>query len=127
MLNSLLSNVCFLGSVLAVFLSQRLVQADDSNPENEVIINATFNNVADGLLEQFSLHTNGIGNPAWNNATGQASMATNQNSVGTVGCVSNGSFDGSLQSELTASFTICLLYTSPSPRDRTRSRMPSSA
>ena len=24
-------------------------------------------------------------------------------------------------------FTICLLYTSPSPRDRTRSRMPSSA
>ena len=106
MLNSLLSNVCFLGSVLAVFLSQRLVQADDSNPENEVIINATFNNVADGLLEQFSLHTNGIGNPAWNNATGQASMATNQNSVGTVGCISNGSFDGSSHSELTASFTI---------------------
>ena len=26
-----------------------------------------------------------------------------------------------------ASFEICLLYTSPSPRDRTRSRMPSSA
>ena len=25
------------------------------------------------------------------------------------------------------SFTACLLYTSPSPRDRTRSRMPSSA
>ena len=24
-------------------------------------------------------------------------------------------------------YTICLLYTSPSPRDRTRSRMPSSA
>ena len=24
-------------------------------------------------------------------------------------------------------FTVCLLYTSPSPRDRTRSRMPSSA
>ena len=24
-------------------------------------------------------------------------------------------------------FTLCLLYTSPSPRDRTRSRMPSSA
>ena len=28
---------------------------------------------------------------------------------------------------LTAQFTTCLLYTSPSPRDRTRSRMPSSA
>ena len=26
-----------------------------------------------------------------------------------------------------ASMTLCLLYTSPSPRDRTRSRMPSSA
>ena len=26
-----------------------------------------------------------------------------------------------------AGFIICLLYTSPSPRDRTRSRMPSSA
>jgi len=29
--------------------------------------------------------------------------------------------------EFTVGFTICLLYTSPSPRDRTRSRMPSSA
>ena len=28
---------------------------------------------------------------------------------------------------LSAEFLICLLYTSPSPRDRTRSRMPSSA
>ena len=28
---------------------------------------------------------------------------------------------------LAALFTYCLLYTSPSPRDRTRSRMPSSA
>ena len=39
----------------------------------------------------------------------------------------------SLQSDLTNNsnqlkmFQICLLYTSPSPRDRTRSRMPSSA
>ena len=31
-----------------------------------------------------------------------------------------------LMCELSA-FNICLLYTSPSPRDRTRSRMPSSA
>ena len=30
-------------------------------------------------------------------------------------------------SELTAKYNTCLLYTSPSPRDRTRSRMPSSA
>ena len=27
----------------------------------------------------------------------------------------------------TAIYSVCLLYTSPSPRDRTRSRMPSSA
>ena len=31
------------------------------------------------------------------------------------------------RSELAARYTSCLLYTSPSPRDRTRSRMPSSA
>ena len=30
-------------------------------------------------------------------------------------------------SETQYEFTVCLLYTSPSPRDRTRSRMPSSA
>ena len=29
--------------------------------------------------------------------------------------------------DLKEGFTTCLLYTSPSPRDRTRSRMPSSA
>ena len=32
-----------------------------------------------------------------------------------------------LQAQVTAQLTACLLYTSPSPRDRTRSRMPSSA
>ena len=106
MMNSLLSSVCFLSSVLTVFLSPCLLQADDTAAGSQVIIDATFNNVADGTLEEFSLHTNGIGNPAWNNATGQASMSTNQTSVGTVGCVSNGSFDGSLHSELTASFSI---------------------
>ena len=31
------------------------------------------------------------------------------------------------QRKLTKAIKICLLYTSPSPRDRTRSRMPSSA
>ena len=33
----------------------------------------------------------------------------------------------SVKNEIVISFDICLLYTSPSPRDRTRSRMPSSA
>mgnify|MGYP007111971220 CR=1 FL=1 len=36
------------------------------------------------------------------------------------------SLDALLQTPLNL-FTACLLYTSPSPRDRTRSRMPSSA
>ena len=34
--------------------------------------------------------------------------------------------DFAIQGEYSGSY-ICLLYTSPSPRDRTRSRMPSSA
>ena len=34
---------------------------------------------------------------------------------------------GSLSNETISNVYICLLYTSPSPRDRTRSRMPSSA
>ena len=35
--------------------------------------------------------------------------------------------DSSGLGELVSSFTACLLYTSPSPRDRQKSRMPSSA
>ena len=38
-----------------------------------------------------------------------------------------GSGAGLLASEMAAEVGACLLYTSPSPRDRTRSRMPSSA
>ena len=34
---------------------------------------------------------------------------------------------GDIEAIVDDSFNICLLYTSPSPRDRTRSRMPSSA
>ena len=34
---------------------------------------------------------------------------------------------GSGDNYFTATLLVCLLYTSPSPRDRTRSRMPSSA
>ena len=49
---------------------------------------------------------------------------------------SGGTYDGKLNANEVADLTeamstagidICLLYTSPSPRDRTRSRMPSSA
>ena len=40
--------------------------------------------------------------------------------------VDGASNDGTLEA-LSALDTNCLLYTSPSPRDRTRSRMPSSA
>ena len=44
--------------------------------------------------------------------------------------IDNGEFVsvvGSNGSGKTSMLNICLLYTSPSPRDRTRSRMPSSA
>ena len=80
--------------------------ADDSVPSNEVLIDATFNGVADGTLEEFSLISNNIGGPAWNNATGQASMSVNATSNGTTGCVSDGTFDGGMYSEITATFTI---------------------
>ena len=36
-------------------------------------------------------------------------------------------FASRLQAGIVPTFASCLLYTSPSPRDRTRSRMPSSA
>ena len=39
----------------------------------------------------------------------------------------NFSIDGCCFNSTTGAFYCCLLYTSPSPRDRTRSRMPSSA
>jgi len=58
------------------------VVADDSVPGNEVLIDATFNNIPDGTLEAFRLISNNIGNPAWNNATGQASMSVNAASNG---------------------------------------------
>ena len=50
-----------------------------------------------------------------NNLTGKISQV--------LGAVVDVEFDG----ELPAIMNACLLYTSPSPRDRTRSRMPSSA
>ena len=36
-------------------------------------------------------------------------------------------FFNSTKQSLSSHYWVCLLYTSPSPRDRTRSRMPSSA
>ena len=38
-----------------------------------------------------------------------------------------GKVDVDSNQEFAAKYGVCLLYTSPSPRDRTRSRMPSSA
>ena len=93
--------------LLTLFFSPCLLYADDTQSANSVLlIDATFNNVADGTLEEFSLVTNGFGSPQWDNATGQASMSADDNSNGTTGSVSNGSFAGNLFSEITASFTI---------------------
>ena len=49
-----------------------------------------------------------------------AAMAAELGSHGASTVYSTGPIDGKLMG-------VCLLYTSPSPRDRTRSRMPSSA
>ena len=55
----------------------------------------------------------------------------NQNVTGNItasGTVTGGAFSGPLTGNVTGTASnACLLYTSPSPRDRTRSRMPSSA
>ena len=51
------------------------------------------------------------------------------NLVATVNWETEGDMDvyGAVYGTLTVIHDYCLLYTSPSPRDRTRSRMPSSA
>ena len=41
--------------------------------------------------------------------------------------LANGTQPVEMEAEVSEHLTACLLYTSPSPRDRTRSRMPSSA
>ena len=58
---------------------------------------------------------------------GAAKVVWSSNSDTTTGCVSVTGLDASCTAYYFGFFAICLLYTSPSPRDRTRSRMPSSA
>ncbi|MBK1854962.1 sulfatase-like hydrolase/transferase [Verrucomicrobiaceae bacterium 5K15] len=70
------------------------------------LIDASFNNINDGLQENFSSLNNGVGNPTWNNANGEASMTVDEASSGAMGCVSDGSFDGSAYGKFTATFVI---------------------
>ncbi len=97
---TLVTSLSLLGASLLV------TSAAFINPASEVIINATFNNTVDGLREDFNLISNSIGNPSWNNATGQAAMSIDEASNGAVGCVSGSSFNGALFSTITASITI---------------------
>lgn len=93
----------------ALFLfgpSLQRVSASSITPASETIIDATFNDTTDGQLEDFSVISNSIGDPSWNNATGQASMSTDQASSGAVGCVSKSSFNGGDFTAITASATI---------------------
>ena len=60
-----------------------------------------------------------------NAASGGGSLAYNNNSG--VFDYTPPDFSSYLTAEADTLSTVCLLYTSPSPRDRTRSRMPSSA
>ena len=96
----LASLLILLGSILSETSTASIT------PASEAIINATFNNTADGLLENFSLISNSLGSPAWDNATGQASMSTDDASSGAVGCVSDGSFNGGNHTAITTSITI---------------------
>ncbi|MGJ8645080.1 MAG: sulfatase family protein [Luteolibacter sp.] len=75
-------------------------------PADEVIIDATFNGLDDGVLENFLLLSNSIGNPAWDNETGEATMSADEPSNGAVACVSDGFFNGAEFSAITASFDI---------------------
>ncbi|MGJ8639760.1 MAG: sulfatase-like hydrolase/transferase [Opitutaceae bacterium] len=71
------------------------------------IIDASFNDTDDGILESFSSLNNGIGSPNWNNATGEASMLIDDgSSSGTTGCVSDASFDGAAYDLYTLAFEI---------------------
>ena len=53
-------------------------------------------------------------------AAGSGAFGTLRNGTSATGTVIN-------QSTSNNQYTVCLLYTSPSPRDRQKSRMPSSA
>ena len=53
--------------------------------------------------------------------------ATDCYSTGEIDSDAGGIFGYNSRGSATACYSTCLLYTSPSPRDRTRSRMPSSA
>ena len=71
----------------------------------------------------------GYANYAWNNGTSAQTLVANTAGTYTVTVTDNNGCVGTDEFVLTinANPTPCLLYTSPSPRDRTRSRMPSSA
>ena len=64
----------------------------------------------------------GVNQPFTPNDNGLPRLTVNSTSAGTT--FSGATFEDDTQ---TTTYTPCLLYTSPSPRDRTRSRMPSSA
>ena len=68
------------------------------------------------LFEAITLADINVGSATFNNAISEAITFADSISVAAA-------FAGAILENLNA----CLLYTSPSPRDRTRSRMPSSA
>ena len=69
---------------------------------------------ADALITDLAPIWSDVGNPGWIDGL---------NGINAV----RGAKENALPSFVYTPFVSCLLYTSPSPRDRTRSRMPSSA
>ncbi|WP_411847004.1 sulfatase-like hydrolase/transferase [Roseibacillus persicicus] len=94
------------GLFLGLALSPVPAPAAGISPASEVIFDVSFNGVADGLREDFSLISNSVGNPSWGNATGEARMTIDEASSGTVGCVSDDAFSGEDYSLLTVSIAV---------------------
>ena len=103
-------------------IAERLV-AERALQESEARFRAVADSASDAIV---TADVNGVIS-GWNPAAGRLFGYTEAEAVGeSVNIVMPESFGG-MRPGAMQHFRDCLLYTSPSPRDRTRSRMPSSA
>ena len=83
---------------------------------NAKIIDGTGKHVTAGIIDEHSHIASASTNEGGQSVTSEVRIQDNINPD-----------DINIYRQLSGGVTTCLLYTSPSPRDRTRSRMPSSA
>ena len=86
--------------------------------------NLTLNNQGTIVAEGGTLS---LTRTALDNTDGLINIASNGILNGSQSTISGGILDGDIGARFTGNTLACLLYTSPSPRDATLSRMPSSA